>query len=205
MTKLHKPASQPKNLRIITRGLQLIPWLGSLLPGITYYKNWAPPFFPAMGILFSVIGLAVLLRGYYPSQSRKDQTRKSIIWLLISLFFLVCYCIVLNYCTAVPPADRTGPRRQIGFYMWPLTEKASNKIKELAATQPLIEVNTPDDLMNVIGVWGDKGSENEIWYPWSIIAAGFLLVFLYVVAFISWTYGMGLLLRVLRNRSLVVN
>jgi hypothetical protein len=203
--KTRKPSNQPKKANGLPQALQAIPWLANLIPGVTCFVDLAPPYFPPIGIFLSVFGVAYLLLGYHQGKPVKSLMRRSIVCLSVSVFFLVCYSIALHYCTAVAPADRHSARRQIAFYMWPLTEKACTKIEDLASDDPPIEVNTPDDLMNVFGVWGGKGREDEIWYPSSIIAAGLLLVFLYLVAFALWTYCMGLLSRAIRKQKLAVS
>lgn len=203
MTTPPAPFRQSKNLRVILSGLKLILWLSSTLPGITYFLDLAPPLFPIVGIILSVFGFAIILLGFYPRHLRKNYILSANTSFLISLICMAIYGVGFHYWTVGPPVDRDAPRRQIAFYMWPLTDKAIDKIKEVAADKKTNELCTPEELMDYYGVRGGVGREGELWESWAIIAAGLILFVLYLAMFVFFMFGVGRLLRVLHNKNII--
>jgi hypothetical protein len=90
---------------------------------------------------------------------------------------------------------------QIGFYMFVLTEKAQDLIRNLPHGDPPIEINTPNDLLNSIGVWGGSGRTDELWPLWTIVFAGVALIAVFLSACFIWAYGLGILLRYFNSKD----
>jgi disulfide bond formation protein DsbB len=180
--------------------LKSVLWLAAIFTqAFPYFLNWTPPAFARMGVFVSVIGISFLLLG---RQRRKNPLRRAIMYLVPSLLVAGVYHTALQYWTVQPPRNRAGERQQIGFYMaeFSLTNEAIDKIEQLRNSKPPIDVRTPNELMNIFGVWGGEGRTDEIWKVWSIVAAASVLVLLYIVTVAAWAFGLGCLLQLLPKR-----
>lgn len=205
------PQDPPEGAGQFGRWMKLLAWLGGAFaqwfPAAAYFFEYAPPFFPGaanpsvgVGAFIWVIGVFVLYLSFRREQGHPNSLLRGLICVFMAVSVLVVYMIMLTYWTVSPPADQKGGRRQIGFYMSPLTAEAEATIKRLEGMDPPIEVRTPTDLMGVFGAWGEAGRTDEIWQLWSIIVAGSLLVVTFVVALVFWAYGLGALLRYLEDQ-----
>jgi hypothetical protein len=176
-------------------------WLAGLslqgFPAAAWYYELAPPFFPQLGLFVTVMGIAVVVWSHEREKRFHNLPWRSVVVIVMAITLLATYLLALRYLTVLPPQNRVGNRRQIGFYMeeWSLTPLALATIHKLAQERPPVEVNTPSQLMNIFGVWGGQGTTDEIWKFWTVMLAGALLFGFFVVGFILWAYGLGILVR----------
>jgi len=171
-----------------------------LLPAVIYYwvfyfVDWAPPYFP-QGIAIIAIPVVAILCSCWAFDVPKDsnQRRKhATISVILAILIMSIYGVLLESATVVPPMDREGPRKQIGFGMYGLTESAVRKIEEWKHGETPKDVTTASELVNDYGLWGGECSVYEIWKGWTILLAGSLLWLVFVAGLASWSYGIAAL------------
>ncbi len=199
LTDVEQPQNPPRRATALQTTIKLLAWLLAvflnLFPGATYFADRAPPFFPSLGIFVSAFGIVIWIWSQHRSKDYRGLQGRNVKCLVTAILILVIYEVLLQYSTVTPPHGREGNRRQIGFYMCLLTDKARSKIDELANADPPIAVTTPNKLMNIFGVWGGEGRTDEIWPLWTILLMGFLLCLLFLVGFGLWVHSLAGLLR----------
>jgi hypothetical protein len=170
-----------------------------LFPGATFLLEYAPPLWSPLGWLIPVLCMGLLAWSYHREKNAKARWGKAMIFVLATAALITIYWIALQSWTVTPPPPRDGERRQIGFGMapWSLTPKSIEKIQDSPRRDPPIEISSPNDVMNIFGLWGERGLPTEAWQAWSIFAAGMTLVLLYVAGCVCWAYGLGVLMRAL--------
>ena len=164
----------------------LVGALVSQLPGLAFFLNWAPPMFPAITLLTGGVGLAVFAAGYRGRRARMSTRAAGFV--VGALACAAIYSVLLGEWSVAAPAERSvGQRYQIGFGVmsFSLTDDARTKGTRLA-------LRTPEDYMLAFGGY-EPHATALIWREWTIIAAGSLLIALYVVAYLGWCYGLAIL------------
>lgn len=202
-TGLPTPPSDtpPTALKLVSK-LKWLSWFvaacANFFPAMPFFQELLPPALPAGVVaMLGVGGLFLLLWSYKREKEFSELERRGAAVAIGLVVLLAIYTSLLAYCTVSPPQGCAGDRRQIGFYVneWSLTEGAINKIRQLRADDPPIDIHTPAQLMNVFGVWGGEGRTDEIWTPISIVVAGGLLVFLFVASYALWSYCLGIVVQ----------
>lgn len=104
--------------------------------------------------------------------------------LIAAIILLFIYVIVLDLCTV--KKSNTNDRIQIGFgrFDWSLTEYG----KKVKAEDPM---SLPQDWL--LDESFKAGVAKRFWLTWSIYLSGTLLIVVFVLAFISWTFGWSLI------------
>ena len=168
------------------QGLKWIAGIGasasSLVPGISFFTEHAPPIFEVSAFFTTGVSVAVLLWVF--SRKRPEaRVGRGVASVLTGLALIVFYWVALKYTTVLPPQGRSGERWQCGFHKaeWSLTEKG----RELKRERPTA---TPQEMMMMVTAFRDKGPD-IIWKTWSIVTAGLILVLLFFSGFVLWVYG----------------
>jgi hypothetical protein len=165
--------------------------IGALVPGLTYFTKYAPPF-GEIALLTAAFAAATVFITYYYSPPNSDQPtaslppliRRAVKILLLSFVLLVSYLIIVDLCSVQIPG--TNSRVQIGFsqFDWTLTDYGKGLKRQDPTAQP--------------SQWLDEeafkaGAAKLFWKPWSIYAAGVLLILVFTTAFILWTFAWSLI------------
>lgn len=145
--------------------------------------SWPPVLnYGTFGIIAGVVYL-LSERNRVPTDQRP--LRPIVFWLATAIVTLIVYSVLLNLWSVVDPQTERV-RFQIGFGLadWSLTDlgrRVKSQFPSLTAAQLLMT---------------DKGfhmgGSTGIWERWSVYSAGFLLIGLYLAAFISWTIALAL-------------
>ena len=175
--------------------------VGILLPGYAYFTKYAPPFFSGITLLTAAFATAIIFITYYynvPQESDSQQglppmIKKAVKVLIASFILLVLYLVLLDSCTVLIPG--TDARVQIGFGKldWSLTDygKQIKYSDSIASTQQWLN---------------DEGFRKDVakifWKTWSIYASGILMIFVFMFAFVLWTFGWSL---IAKQRALDAN
>lgn len=171
---------------------------GTLLPAVGSFTELAPPLFPMTGLL-TAAAVIVVFFGYYQLRGRTRVKsaallRKSLVCMAIALLVFITYNIAFGFWTVQPPDGSDASIRQIGFGRaeWSLT----NDARQLMSEPPEgLDIRTTGDLMLAFGVWGGIGQVTDVWTPPTVIAAGSILIALFVVSFLLWAYAWASLAR----------
>jgi orotate phosphoribosyltransferase len=194
----NRPANLPQGAKRLESRLSAISWILAIaqatFPGATYFLEIAPPFFPTLSLLTAALTIVVFLWSCQTEANGSNLLRRGTVFVVGSIAALVIYLLLLGYTSVAPPIGREGPRIQIGFYMFVLTDKARDLMRDLPTSDPPVEIHTPNDLLNAIGVWGGAGRVDELWPIWTVLISGVVLVVLFVLACGLWSYGLGILL-----------
>ena len=190
-----KPKDSPPGAALRTFAT-FVGLVGTCLPGSTFFTKHAPPFFTPIALVTSGFAAVVFLWGYVRAPADKNRIPgRAVIAMLLAILLLVAYGILLNFVTVLPRGGRVADRQQIGLYLapWSLTERASDFIEDMQQqSPPPVEVKTPNDLMEAFGVWGGRNPVHAVWKLHTIIEAGCLLIGLFLVAFVLWSYACGI-------------
>ncbi|MCP4245813.1 MAG: hypothetical protein GY778_02080 [bacterium] len=175
----------------LLRALKLLSTLlaisGVTLPGMTFFTEHAPPLFESVGLLTSGIALAVLCLGFMSEVSLQTVRRRVLLWVSIGIVCVGGYDIGRRYTTVVAPHPRSG-RVQIGFGRLDFCLK--QKGLDLKAAKPYL---TAQDWVMRVGGFGQEAKLELLWKSGWIVAAGVLLLLLFITVFVFWTYGFALL------------
>jgi hypothetical protein len=180
-----------KNLSTLTAAII------SLLPGLSYFVHYAPPLFTPTALFSSGLGLAVFVAVFSSKQRRNESVRRGSRAIVAAVLLASIYGILFSQLTVGVPegSESTHQGYQIGFgtYDFSLTPAARDKKREY-------DLRTPEELMLAFGGY-EQGATNLIWYPWTIVSAGILLIFLFVSIFLLWAYGLASLARSLAKKE----
>lgn len=167
--------------------------VGTLIPAIAYFTNYSPPLLAESSLLTSAISAATVIFAYYYSPPKKAY-RKSLPYiirlsrslLVVSFTLLVIYLLLLRTFTVLEPREEKI-RFQIGFarYDWGLTEEG-RKLKNAH----------PNSSMQEFMLYGRAYSNDRIeifWKTWSVYLAGTLLILVFLLTFVLWTFGWALI------------
>lgn len=163
----------------------------SLVPNLDFFRALSPPLFADTSLITSGLAIVLLYFGWTHEVRRPVQV--ALFAALIGIALIVIYQLAFAHLTVSPPEGRVGSARQIGFHLarWSLTARAQTLVDD---NRDDFEVDTPEMLMLTMGGWED-GKIATIWKPWTIIAAGILLIVLFGSGFACWTYAFGVLAR----------
>lgn len=166
---------------------------GALVPGLSIFTSYTPPFFPASGIVASLLGAALIFAvyAYNPTVSLNPigvppLVARGLCLTLIGTICLVAYFVCLNNWTVLDPQS-FEERFQIGFGTagWGLTDVGQQWKRD--------EPEGPPELwMRREGAFNPHGPR-KLWRAGAINIAGTLLVALFLVSFVTWTLGFSLL------------
>lgn len=173
-----------KSLSVLAAGIS------TLLPGLTYFSQYAPPMFTASALLSSGLGLAVFIRVFATDRKASTWVQRGSRSVVAAVFLASIYGLLFSLLTVSSPVDIPPPQReryQIGFWTldFSLTDEAKIKKKEYSLA-------TPEELMLAFGGY-EPGGTSQIWHTWTILSAGILLIALFILTFMLWAYGMALL------------
>ena len=166
--------------------------IGALIPGLAYFTQWTPPLLKEASLFTAALAAAVVIITYFykPRNRRSKKLLPTSIKLAMKIFLVTFVCLILyitcfRLCTVEDP--RGESRYQIGFgkFDWSLTDEG-RQWKKNNPTQ-----STKDWLLSA-AAFKDDGPE-LFWQPWSIILAGVLMIVLFMLTFLSWTFAWALL------------
>jgi hypothetical protein len=146
--------------------------VGIIVPAALLAFQYRPPF----SMLTLIVGAAVALAAGSLAMASTTRRRVTARLLLTSaagaLVLWTAYLFAWNLTTVRSPVTDSRDRYQLGFHMapWTFTDEALRKINGLS-----IEVNEPFDVMLAFAAY-DDGKIPTVWTPWSVIAAGTLLI-----------------------------
>lgn len=172
--------------------------IGVVLPIAASLDVVEPPLLEPSGIAVGAVAAAVILIAYFYTPRHKATTGRipPLVRTAVKAFIaaaVVClgYLFLLNYTTVIGPSSRSGEeiRYQIGFgrWAWSLTDEG----KEVRTASPKESLYT---WMWNDALFYDHGPE-VLWRRWSIYSAGVLLVMLFLLPFVLWTFGWSLLVK----------
>jgi hypothetical protein len=171
----------------------IIASIGVILPGYSYFTMFSPPFWDGSSIITAALAAFVIIYIFFLKPPTKVQNnsknkpliRKSAIAICLSMVFLIFYLALLAYCTVVE--SDTKNRYQIGFGKWErgLTDEG----KDVKKSHP---EQTVDDWMANDALFRRNGPA-KIWTIESIIISGVCMIIIFLITFVSWTYGWSLL------------
>jgi hypothetical protein len=175
-------------------------WFGSAtgvaVPALGFFKDFAPPIFPAIGLILVPISSAIIyFVGANKSLRTNSRLLKRSMWLVgvgVSLIFV--YIIALpNWSVQIPGSDK---HLQIGFGTanWSLTAigKQDKRAIPDATPEKLLMAEAAFTHDGVIGVWAS----------WTVALAGSVLLLSYFCGFVAWTSGFACLAKHRSNAQL---
>lgn len=169
-----------------------------LFPALSFYNHSQPPFWPKADVFLALIGILLMRLGYQHGKNRRHHSSTALILVICAVVLWAMYGLFWNWTTASPPREKRQDVAvvQIGFGMWQggMTDKARNALNRgpAVANNGPPTPESPYDLLQYFRAWGDP---SLVWKSWSIICAGYSLVALFLVAFASWSLGLGYALR----------
>jgi hypothetical protein len=165
--------------------------IGTLVPALSYFTRFSPPFLKASSLLTGAIALAtVVYVYYYPYNNITPQNKSSLLSrgvrsLIASVCLLVLYIISFDICTVTHPGDQ-DTKLQIGFGRcdWSLTAEGKS-IKEATPGISLEEF-----VLKAAAFSDDK--IKTIWKPWTVYLSGTVTTLMFMSTFILWNLGWAL-------------
>ncbi|MBV9963754.1 MAG: hypothetical protein JO072_16045 [Parafilimonas sp.] len=159
--------------------------LGSIIPGYSFYTLYSPPLFKGITLITSALCLAFLVFALVQKNpANKQLVKKGLRLMLLSFVILIAYLLLFKYTTA--SYNENVIQAGFGRSEWSLTEGGKNVVK---AGNCNIEDN--ETLLLCAGFSEKKVT--KIWKYWTVISAGLLLIFMFVIASALWTYSWALL------------
>lgn len=160
--------------------------VGSQLPGVSFFADFAPPSFKALTLLSGGGALAVFVRVFTSREAPKKRAQLGFRYTAFAIALAVAYSFVIQWVTVTSPSESGAEHRyQIGFGMqdFSLTAEAKAARREQS-------LQTPQELMLAFGAFQPGGAE-LIWREWTIVSAALLLSCLFVLTYLSWAYGLA--------------
>jgi hypothetical protein len=150
--------------------------IGTIIPGFSFFLNFAPPLFNEISLITSAIAVLTFV---LVSRSNKIITqRRIIIEITVSFIILMGYLILFKYTTV---QDEEAGRHQIGFYTSPFSLTTS---AQTMVSNGFCSGETPSVLLSCVeGELEDRIS--LIWGFW-VIVAGLLLIAMFVASSLLW-------------------
>jgi hypothetical protein len=158
---------------------------GTVVPAWGFFKNWAPPLFPVIGILLAPMSAALI---YFVSQQRTAGSkllRIGMTLLGLGIVQIIAYVVLLPQWAVMDPAENHWYQVGFGLSDWSLTDVGR-------FDKARVPDATAGHLMLIEAAFSPDGPK-KIWKPWSIAAAGTVLLLLFVGGFIFWTSGFACL------------
>lgn len=180
-------------------GLSTMEWLctlsagiGSLIPGLSFFTTYPPPMFEASSLLTGGVALAVIVLGLKRPVVQSSTVSSAVAIILVGFLTIILYGFAHSALTISAPPPWEG-RIQIGFAQsdWSLSDKA----------QRYMEMNPSLTVDELALSFGAHEAIDKVWKPWTVLAAGFLLVLMFSLGFILWAYGFSRLAAILNKQS----
>lgn len=163
--------------------------IGVIIPGFSFFNNYAPPLFKGIAIVVSSLSVAVIVVIANKDSAKKNlnavakQFNSHAIKLLsVSFVFTVLYLFLIDFTTIVPE-DFKEERWQVGFDLqpWSLTPLANQLMKDNSCNQ------NKETLLSCAAV--QKENVQFLWTRPSIYGAGLLLIILFTATSLCWSAG----------------
>ena len=163
--------------------------IGVIIPGFSFFNNYAPPLFKGIAIVVSSLSVAVIVVIANKESAKnnlksiaKHFTSHAIKFLSVSFVLTLLYLFLIDFTTIVP-VDFQEERWQVGFDLqpWSLTPVANQLMKDNACNQ------NKETLLSCATV--EKESVQLLWTRLSIYGAGLLLIILFTAASLCWSAG----------------
>lgn len=171
-------------------------WFGAAtgvgVPAYSFFSSYSPPLFPSISLITAALACAIFVTITLTSRRRQkaDPSLKQIMCAWLCLIAAICliigYILLFQYTTVViSPSD--NQRLQIGFGTaeWTLTQTG----REAKQRRPTL---TASELLRNEADFAQERVP-RLWQNWSIYAAGFGLIVLYLPGFLLWTTGFSIL------------
>lgn len=177
----------------IQRGVKTVATLGGALsgglPGAAYFTHNAPPLFALTGVVSGGVGVGIFVYVFLARPDLRGAAKGAVRVLISAVLLGAVYGVLLTLLSVTTPTDSgsDGARFQIGFRTADLSLTPDARTK-----RDQLDLRTPEDLMLAYGGY-EPGTSYRIWKTWTIVAAGMLLIVLFVVTFVLWAYGLALL------------
>lgn len=169
--------------------------VGAALPGLSFFSEYAPPLFSYMAFLTSGLALFSFAAGFARRLPRQPP-RAAARYALIAILCVGFYWVGFLFTSVSWPTERgVGPRTQIGFGL--LSFSLTDAAKKYVSDNPGL---TAEELW----IAGHMNAAN-IWHSWSILITGVMLLLLFVLGFMFWTYAFGLLAKWAVSQSSALN
>lgn len=177
--------------------------IGVIIPGFSFFNNYAPPLFTGIAILtvaLSVAVIVIIVNNDDQIKSTKTvvkkHTSKSIKFLASSFVLILMYLMLMDFTTIVPE-DFPEERWQVGFDMeqWSLTPLANSMLLDNSCNQ------NKEALLSCASV--QKENVFLIWTKLSVYSAGLILILIFTTASLLWSAGWTYLakLHLIKNNS----
>jgi hypothetical protein len=171
--------------------------LGSQLPGVSFFTNFAPPDFGALKLVTGGLTLAVFVWVFRSWAPGAAAGKTSIIAVLTAVFLAIGYSALLDWTTvSAPPQTGNAQRFQIGFGLAPFS--LTPKGLELVQSSP--DSVNPQYLMLATGGFQPGGAE-LVWKRWTITAAWLILSLVFLLSYLAWSFGLACVAINLTDRS----
>lgn len=166
--------------------------IGVLVPAFSIFTNYSPPLFKGASLLTAAIATIIIIVTFYydPSPKKKRTKLPHLVRLSLKVFviffaLLIVYFVLFDLCTVETPGGTE--RFQIGFgkYDWGLT-KTGLEVKAKFPDKTLQHWMMYDD-------WFRSGGPNVLWKTWTIYLSGIIMILVFVLTFVLWTFGWALL------------
>jgi hypothetical protein len=172
--------------------LGLAAGVGALVPAAaTFLTELAPPTSVVWGPIASALAVAALLVTYHytPRTKRRKSgfpplVHRALGVLLFSVILIFVYVSLLDLLTV---QSGSGRRYQIGFF-----KSSIGLTEEGRAVKAAHGDRSPWQWMMNDALF-DQGGPHVLWEWWAISLSALVLILVFLLAFVSWTHGWGLL------------
>ncbi len=175
--------------------------IGVIVPGFSFFNNFAPPLFKGIAIIVSALSVAVIV-----IIANKDDGRKSVNTIIkqftgramkllsVSFVLILLYLFLIDFTTIVPE-EFPEERWQVGFDLQSsgLTPLALELMKDNSCNQ------NKQTLLSCAGI--QKESVGLLWTRVSVYCAGLLLIVLFTIASLCWSAGWTFLAKAHLNKN----
>jgi hypothetical protein len=171
--------------------------LGSQLPGLSFFTNFAPPLFGPLKLMSGGLTLAIFVWVLLSPPKRAARAGLGVAAVIVAVSLAIIYSALLDWTTvSAPPESGIEQRFQIGFGLTPfsLTQEGIKLVQSSPDTA------TPENLMLTVGAFR-PGGPGLIWKSWTITAAWLLLSCVFLFAYLAWSFGLACVALRLTNRS----
>jgi hypothetical protein len=179
-------------LKALKSKVGLLASIGFIVPGLSYFTRYAPPYLPHISIFTSAIALAIIVITFYlpPKNARRGKlphnVRMAIKVIATSIFLMILYQVFFKVCTVTHPKEGTTFQIGFGLMKWSLTDPDGRNIIEKHPEA------SKEEIVDKLTLWGtDK--VKRIWTNESIVLSGIMMVIIYIASFGLWTFGWALL------------
>lgn len=161
------------------------------VPGSLFFSSYPPPLFPGVGFITAALSTAIWAIVSFGSSTHEqtpppNRRRAAKCSILFAACLITAHILLLQFTTLRVPSDSTK-RVQIGFGTedWSLTA-AGRAWKQSKPGITAFEIASNEAAF-------DQDRVPKAWETWSVYAAGFSLIVLYLAGFSYWARGFALL------------